>query len=255
MGGNGYPFNGSPVPSWRWLEGPDGLVKARLSHPSTRQKRWLVLAKNTIRKNNFWIYPNTYEYDTALDPPSEYEYGWLWIWIWYGYSSSHKVTGNRVTASYCVHQNQYPAITRCPPILRVYNIPYLTWIGSLVQSRGVKGSVVPSAITRSNHPPKKDGQKKLRMVDWPQQMLGWMNEHLLWLVQDLPGGLCIGVIAIITNRVKMHFLITKNLAGECCSVSFCGHLRQNHAQRCNPFMKHISTIFGALFRLKGGHIS
>jgi hypothetical protein len=34
----------------------------------------LVLAKNTIQKNYFWIYPNTYEYDTALAPPTEYEY-------------------------------------------------------------------------------------------------------------------------------------------------------------------------------------
>ena len=48
---------------------------------------WVVLAKNTIRKNNFWIYPNMHEYDTALDPPTEYEYSWVWIWIRYEYDT------------------------------------------------------------------------------------------------------------------------------------------------------------------------
>lgn len=71
----------------------------------------------------------------------------------------YKVTGNQV-------------ITSCPPILRVCNITYLTLIGSLVQSRGVKGSVMPSAITRSDHPSKKDVQQRLRMVDWPTTIAG-----------------------------------------------------------------------------------
>ncbi|KAJ7362379.1 hypothetical protein DFH08DRAFT_799417 [Mycena albidolilacea] len=42
--GTGTLSTGQPIPSWCWLEGPDGRVKARLSHPVTYQKRRQVEA-------------------------------------------------------------------------------------------------------------------------------------------------------------------------------------------------------------------
>jgi hypothetical protein len=51
---------------WRWWW-EERIKSASLNYE-------LVLAKNTIRKNIFWIYSNIYEYDKAPEPLTEYEY-------------------------------------------------------------------------------------------------------------------------------------------------------------------------------------